>query len=551
MSIPTLLPTTSPILSPTQQPTSTTTTNGYPTSFPSYHGPSTFPSSFPTSMPTSFPTYIYGIPCPSGEGSTIASDPFCYTCPAGSYSTLVVMTNTNFSSCSACPINQYQPNTGSISCLNCPAGKITGSLGTVLQSSCVNPTINFVSGGICLFFAVVVIMLYLYSGRLLCIAIYRKKRLVEKSITICGAAARSADLVTTVANIMSTVMLRRKQKEKDRDHSRHMVLKQHLWKPALFVVLAIIIVVLQTFGTLLVSLFHMLFNVLLLQRSYSIFVKLSLTFEEQVNLLLSQVALNIGIPKFSLFLYPFRYFSQLLTVLSKIQINFSNVQVTCAGSQAPIYLLTYLLIFSVVIIIIQSNLQVFWISSLSPAINKASNLIFSRYFFIRNKSTSMLMFLICRSLLFIPQPRTIVQYMIGFISWSYFFQNQGVATSTSNCDAATTIPLDTILAIATTIMVVLALFPVLYIVAQVLVPCFKRGELKRLLKELLPKSIYIANKEEDMKNIDQHGEENESKSPVKSLSFSSKITNVVRSIRSSMIPIKYQENETVITRIVR
>jgi hypothetical protein len=225
--------------------------------------------------------------------------------------------------------------------------------------------------------------------------------------------------------------------------------------------------------------------------------------------------------------------------------------VTCAGSQAPIYLLTYLLIFSVVIIIIQSNLQVFWISSLSPAINKASNLIFSRYFFIRNKSTSMLMFLICRSLLFIPQPRTIVQYMIGFISWSYFFQNQGVATSTSNCDAATTIPLDTILAIATTIMVVLALFPVLYIVAQVLVPCFKRGELKRLLKELLPKSIYIANKEEDMKNIDQHGEENESKSPVKSLSFSSKITNVVRSIRSSMIPIKYQENETVITRIVR
>ena len=69
-----------------------------------------------------------------------------------------------------------------------------------------------------------------------------------------------------------------------------------------------------------------------------------------------------------------------------------------------------------------------------------------------------------------PTPMKINQYLLSFISVNEFFANKGVSNSSTNCDSALSFPIDTLEAILTTALFVIAVPPIIVLFAQVLYP---------------------------------------------------------------------------------
>eukprot|EP01034_Spumella_vulgaris_P028898 gene28898-35848_t len=70
----------------------------------------------------------------------------------------------------------------------------------------------------------------------------------------------------------------------------------------------------------------------------------------------------------------------------------------------------------------------------------------------------------------------ILQYGLGFVRVALFFSTNGHAASSANCDAAFPVGssgLDTILALSSSIIAYLMIFPLVYLLSQILVPDFR------------------------------------------------------------------------------
>lgn len=490
---PTAVPSSQPTRQPSRQPTShpsrqpaahpTSQPSKQPTSQPST--PTSWPTSSPSAIPTSRPTetprcpagYLirvkpgseFGFICiPCSPGYTSGSNNTCVPCDVGFYAPI-----NGSSACFPCPLNTYQTYPVAAVCKSCPAGFVTGATASTSKGQCVNPASNFIFGSLALILSVMAVFVYLYAGRLLRIAFYRKKRLAEKCIMICGYAARAADLVGLVSGIVSTIMRRRK------DLNSYDELKRRVLKPMAFWFFGAILTFLVVIGVLLYAATHILFNSLVLWRGYRIVLRLPLSFFGQIELLGEMVNKALGINFFQILLYPF---AVIANFFGSIDINLSAVQVTCAGSQAPILLLVNLVIVGFVVIIIKSDLQIYWSIALSDVLSKTQTLISSRYFFSRNKGLTLWYASCATILMLIPDPKKCIQYLLGFVSAATFFAAAGHSTVTHNCDTAIAIPIDSILAILTTIFAVVVLAPVVYLMAQVIVPSFKREKMVHLVK---------------------------------------------------------------------
>lgn len=110
--------------------------------------------------------------------------------------------------------------------------------------------------------------------------------------------------------------------------------------------------------------------------------------------------------------YPFSY---VITKLSNIRIDLSSVQVTCAGSQAPIFLFLDLIFMGLIVIIIESDLQIFWAASFKNLLQQATNLIYSRYFLSKNVADTLKYAALSAGFTFLPDPRKLIQYVIGYL----------------------------------------------------------------------------------------------------------------------------------------
>jgi hypothetical protein len=81
----------------------------------------------------------------------------------------------------------------------------------------------------------------------------------------------------------------------------------------------------------------------------------------------------------------------------------------------------------------------------------------------------------------------IIQISLGYVSLSKFFEQGGRSSSSLNCDGAVSFPLDSLLAVTTTILAIVILAPIIFLFGQVLVPSFK------LEKEACDKTLEILN----------------------------------------------------------
>eukprot|EP01035_Chromulina_nebulosa_P057355 gene57355-78580_t len=155
--------------------------------------------------------------------------------------------------------------------------------------------------------------------------------------------------------------------------------------------------------------------------------------------------------------------------ISNLSINLGDIKVTCIGAQSPLYLLCDVLIVGVVIIIIESDVNVFWIM-LSPTVSKIRSMVFSRHYISRNFCSSITYLVVAILITQLPDPSKLVQYSMGFVVITKFFNLSGNDANTAwvnvspNCDATVTIgktilPIDSILAYPTGMLVVIAIPP--------------------------------------------------------------------------------------------
>jgi len=141
-------------------------------------------------------------------------------------------------------------------------------------------------------------------------------------------------------------------------------------------------------------------------------------------------------------------------VISNISINLNAVKVTCPGAQSPLFLAADLLIVGVVVIVIESDVQVFWTMMFGPAMSKIRRIVLNKYFFGRNIFSSSLYILLTLLMSQIPEPSKLVQYCMGFVVISDFFDltaSSDWVNYSTNCDGAIRsgsgyFPMDSILA---------------------------------------------------------------------------------------------------------
>jgi hypothetical protein len=483
---PTSRPSTRPSTQPSSQPTNPTT---QPSSQPSGQPigvPSTQPSGQPTSSPSAIPE------CPAGSfyslyGGRGNSSSVCRLCPAGmfngkekslkcDYCNPGYFSGEGSTACTICPHNQYSTTNGSTSCRPCGKNNVNGKLGSFTKDDCVNPSINFISAGFSLIFCGFVIFIYLLYGRFQKVAFQRQWRLTTKCLTMFAAMIKTADLVTIACHEMNDFIHR------NENESLFQALTRTVFKPMLFYFLVIVAIPMVIIGVIMQSILKSLFSTMVLWRAYK-GVKNSAFLASIVSFLAMIDRIVFGkFPFFYYLSYPFIHF---VSIIQSININLPAVNVTCTGAQAPLLLLADLIVLYIVILVIEADYQVLWATMILPAMGKIQTIIFSRYYFGKNRISTTFFVLTSYLVTCLPDPSKLIQYALGWVSVLVFFEDHGHARSNTNCDGAVSgLPLDTIFAVLTTFCAYALLFPAIYLVSEVLVPSTKAEDIKKAEDEL-------------------------------------------------------------------
>jgi hypothetical protein len=193
--------------------------------------------------------------------------------------------------------------------------------------------------------------------------------------------------------------------------------------------------------------------------------------------------LRFDIPIFNYFLYPF---FALFQTLANLHINLSTVNVSCAGSQAPIELLIDCCILGLTIVLIKSDYQ-YLFNILLPNINNAflmnslekGSFLFNPYVYycIAVMGVNALNpFQVC------------LRYAIGYITIASFGANHYVAHQvTPSCDQVPSAPyFDSLLGYGSSLIAWWLILPTIYTLASVVVPCPVMPEEKVLPLDDLP-----------------------------------------------------------------
>lgn len=332
------------------------------------------------------------------------------------------------------------------------------------KSDCVNPSGSFALGGVFMIVSAIAIYIYLFQGRLHRIAHARSVRLMKPCIVAASATSHASDLVSAVNKVLQSV---------NRSKIHHLFFSEanvELAKSVMFVVICLLMTFVVVLLFITIGASQILFNTLVIFRSYRLYFPFASTFADEATFLVESMFRSIGIGRLAVLAYPF---IKIADELSKIHINLAAVNVSCAGAQGPPLLFLNLIIVGVVVIIIRSDAQVYWDVAQRQVLTKALPMVFNEYYVVKNRMSTVFFTLSSMILLALPSPRKVIQFMLSFVTVSHFFSGGGRSPSNANCDAAAQIfPVDTFLATLTTIIVYIAIFPVLYMLAQILVPCF-------------------------------------------------------------------------------
>lgn len=393
-------------------------------------------------------------PCPPGTTSSSSSSE-CLPCGPGTYTNMP-----GSPSCLNCAVGEYSPFTNATSCEACPAGKSSGA-GSTAKSDCFNPTPNFVIASVTLAIVFVVCLQYLLWGRFHLVAFIRFERIISKVqlryktiILAIGAYVDQVKLVNEANQAMESVADKQK--------------KNRWWKLLLFLIVAFLVGTAVFFIANITTIF---FSALIIWRGFRLKISIDVNIKSYISAISSCIH---ELSKFVSFLhYIFDPIVYVYTKLSEININFSQVGVTCAGAQAPLQLLLDCLILGFVAIVIESEVLLLWRTTLGQLKSSVQDLLmvknarpvlgWSTYSFVKTG----LLFVLLTLVSFSNPLNNTLKYVMGFTVIEQFVANNGLHPTTQSCDYLG--DLDSILGVLTTLLAFFSLPAAVYAVARVLV----------------------------------------------------------------------------------
>jgi hypothetical protein len=211
---------------------------------------------------------------------------------------------------------------------------------------------------------------------------------------------------------------------------------------------------------------QIIFNAMILWRAYKIHISSNFVvdylnpFLELVGTMLDMQVVVYVVS------YPVVYVAQNIYFLS---FNLDAIKVVCVGAQSTWFLLLDMFIVAAVVIIIESDLHVFWSMMVYPSATKMRSMFFSWHFLKDHFRSTLFYLLILIIVSLVPDPSKIVQYFLGFLEFQRFFSNGseygGWVNSSENCDNVihlgnnSNLPMDSILANLSAIFVIIVFFP--------------------------------------------------------------------------------------------
>ena len=269
-----------------------------------------------------------------GEGATQ-----CTLCPAGTYSAEYGATG-----CTKCPGDTYNPNLGSLtieSCIPCPAGRVTAFTGEVDKDACINPEINFFSGLAFLFAIIPLSFEYLINGRFHRIAFLRKMRVVNELIK---KAVHVGEYLFLYSNRAQALRTRNKS--------------MRILYTYIFLFLSMLLIAFFVFISFMILMAEIFFKSMIIWRGFDITIPFQTNVEACVQGL-ADILSNTGI------IYIFYPLTLAYDFFATFNINLESVEVTCAGSSAPLEMFLNLLILGTTVLVIESNYQLYRAITLS------------------------------------------------------------------------------------------------------------------------------------------------------------------------------------------
>jgi hypothetical protein len=517
-NVPSMIPSTQPSNRPSQQPMGrpsfvpSSQPLSTPTCIPSLQPssrPTKQPSSFPSTQPSSQPTKnrfhctvtdnkFYSpatddcVPCPHHSFLNHTGDDTCYcrggysqvgkgltvnctVCSAGEVSLPGTsnctqclsgfFANSETNTCELCALSFYSSDSGQTQCTPCPAGRATATLGSTNLEQCISPVPNFTLGSLALFFVVVIFSWYIVFGKFQRVSFERKVKIVTPNIEKCKEVLLS----------------------EEEFHYQHLIVVHDKKSRGIrkfnfffFVVLSIVLMILSVFLGFVFFTYQVFFTSLILWRGLKADLNLSPIFTllaEGLKDITEYIRLPVNL--FYFVALPFLYLFQ---TLAAIDLNLSSVNVTCAGSKAPIELLINCFILGLLVIVIRSDYQLlfnillnnlnqrFLLNNIEQRLDSA-NFRFSRYFFIC---------LVITALNTMNPFQVGLRYCMGFVRIDTFGKNHGIHEVTESCNQVPGAPnFDSFLGYTSTIFAWWLVLPAVYCLAEVVVPkCKKIDPLK-------------------------------------------------------------------------
>ena len=448
----------------------------------------------------------------------------CTACPPGHY------TPTNRSAtCLVCPQGKYNEQTGTPtsprapinsllmdSCSTCPDGETTPGVGSYSSSQCLSPLANFVWGFMALGVASLLALVYVVHGRFQQVAFIRRERVVKKQTDAYKRAFLHFEQYFKEIKGQVHHEKARELVESVRDGSnragtsltRFYYLIIELLKTLLFTLVAVVLVLIVAILYILMQFISILFKSLIIWKqmhNLKLFDFKMLDYQSVLNRVIDEIGIvmyRIGFPEVIreaiTKLFTPIYF--IFDLLAYIRIDFSLINVTCPGAQAPLELLLDCIVLGVVIIIIQSEYQVFSGLIFQSATSRYSEIVLSNEYTAHERKQSQAVystFSVITSLIgtLVTQAvgyagagvfQSALTFAMSFVKIQTFVENNGAHQFSEACNVvAGAEGLDFTLAILSTTLAYLILPAAFYEVAKVMCPMLDKESQKDARRVLL------------------------------------------------------------------
>ena len=355
--------------------------------------------------------------------------------------------------CELCAESTYSDTPMTTVCTPCPASRVSAA-GAISEDGCVNPLPNFILGYLSLGVVCITIFIYVSNGRFHRVAFIRKYR----ALNLIYFEARNVSHELAV-------------KMKEHGLKEHVKIKH---SGILRTLLVIIWIALTTalIGTVVITVYilllsRVLFASLLIWKGFNVG---NIGFVDKLNDVADALSVSLSLPELGSLMYPFIKF---IDILSYFKIDLGSVEVTCEGSQAPMELIINCFVLGFSVIIIESDFHIYQNIIFANVNMKMAKALATFNLGIENPKT-LAMRCAFAYVVSVGNPLVkILQFAMSTLNFSSFVRYSYIMHRwTAPCDEIEGMEgMDSTLAIITSLLAWYVLFPAVYTLAKVVVPC--------------------------------------------------------------------------------